>query len=131
MKYGSYTPKSSSFLAASSAILSRGPEQGQPGSSSIPALPAKSGQETGSERMRRARLIGEGARTATGQQQGSPEPPASGRATKPLHFETTASPEESTDSQPTSDFSSACGSEQKELASFGVGRHEVQTGNSK
>lgn len=31
----------SSFLAASSAILSSGPEQGQPGSSSIPALPAK------------------------------------------------------------------------------------------
>lgn len=30
----------SSFLAASSAILSSGPEQGQPGSSSIPALPA-------------------------------------------------------------------------------------------
>lgn len=29
-----------SFLAASSAILSKGPEQGQPGSSSIPALPA-------------------------------------------------------------------------------------------
>lgn len=30
----------SSFLAASSAILSSGPEQGQPGSSSIPARPA-------------------------------------------------------------------------------------------